>query len=174
MLSAETAVGHDPVAVVEAMARITARAEREFDHLAWGQRLGRQQQAELLGASAHTRITSAITAACWRASIDLEPAAIIACTRSGATAKAISRFRPTAPLLAVTPSTATARQLALAWGVQPMVTAELASTDDIVWYAVEAAAHAGFVHPGEIVMVLAGSPTEDEPVTDVLRLVRVR
>ncbi len=172
MLSAETAVGHDPVAVVAAMARIVLRAEREFDNVGWGQRLGRQQQAALGGeVSVRFKITSAITAAAWQASVDLEPAAIIACTRSGWTAKAISRFRPSCLLLGVTPSETTARQLSLAWGVTPIAVAELATTDDIVWCAVEAAVATGYVRPGEIVAVLAGNPMDGEATTDVLRLV---
>ena len=174
MLSAETAVGHDPVAVIEAMARIIVRAEKEFDHVAWGQRLGRQQHASMGEVSAASRITSAITAAAWQASVDVEPAAIIACTRSGWTAKAISRFRPSCPLLGVTPNPVTARQLSLAWGVTPLVVIELATTDDIVWCAVEAAVKGGYVKPGDIVAVLAGNPNDSTATTDVLRLVPLR
>ena len=174
MLSAETAVGHDPVAVVEAMARIIVRAEREFDHEGWGRRLGRQQHATLGEATVASRITSAITAAAWQASIDVEPAAIIASTRSGWTAKAISRFRPSCLLLGVTPSRTTARQLSLAWGVTPLVVTELATTDDIVWCAVEAAVDAGYVKKGDIVAVLAGNPNDTTATTDVLRLVPLR
>ncbi len=174
MLSAETAVGQDPVAVVEAMARIIVRAEREFDHVGWGKRLGRQHQAVLGEVSAASRITSAITAAAWQASVDVEPAAIIACTRSGWTAKAISRFRPACLLLGVTPSEKTARQLSLAWGVTPIAVAELATTDDIVWCAVEAAVREGWVKAGDIVAVLAGDPHSTTATTDVLRLVPLR
>ena len=174
MLSGETAVGDHPVAAVKAMARIAARAERDFDYVGWGARLGRQQMAAVHDASPTLKITSAITAACWRASVDLDLGAIICTTRSGATARAISRFRPTAPIIAMTPNPATARQLAMAWGIHPIVTAEQQSTDDIIWFAVKTAAEAGIVHPGDIVAVLAGSPMEAEPVTEDLRLVRVR
>ncbi len=171
MLSAETAVGHDPVAVVAAMARIVRRAEQEFDNVGWGRRLGRQQQATFSEVTVGSKITAAITAAAWQASVDLEFAAIIACTRSGWTAKAISRFRPKCLLLGVTPSSRTARQLSLAWGVTPLAVAELATTDDIVWCAVEAAVKAGHVKPGDIVAVLAGNPLVAESMTDVLRIV---
>ncbi len=174
MLSAETAVGRDPVAVVEAMARIIVRAEREFDHVGWGKRLGRQHQARLGEVSAASRITSAITAAAWQASVDVEPAAVIACTRSGWTAKAISRFRPACLLLGVTPNLTTARQLSMAWGVTPLVVTELATTDDIVWCAIEASVHAGYVKAGDIVAVLAGNPNDSTATTDVLRLVVLR
>jgi pyruvate kinase len=174
MLSAETAVGHDPVAVVSAMAKIVLRAEREFDYLGWGLRLGRQHQNAAGEVPAAAKITSAITAAAWQASIDIEPAAIIACTRTGWTAKAISRFRPSCLLLGVTPSEVTARQLALAWGVTPVCVADLATTDDIVWCAVEAAVRDGHVRAGDIVAVLAGNPNEEKPTTDELRLVALR
>jgi pyruvate kinase len=172
MLSGETAIGVDPVGVVEAMARITLRAERDFDYKGWGTRLGEQQQVGLHDAPTTTRITSAITAAAWRASVDAELAAIIACTSSGRTARMISRFRPTCPILALTPSWATARRLAMAWGITARVMDTHGTTDEIVWHAVEEAARLGLVRQGDVVGVLVGSPTDKDPTTDILRLVR--
>ncbi|MDQ1395586.1 MAG: pyruvate kinase [Acidimicrobiaceae bacterium] len=174
MLSGETAIGNDPVNVVATMSRIAARAEQDFDYHGWGSGLGRQQTAAVAGARPSVRIGAAITAAAWRAAIDAEVAAIVCCTRTGATARAISRFRPTAPLLAVTPSARTARQLSLAWGVQTAINDVQATTDDMVWFAVQTASELGLAKPGDIVAVLAGSPEEPEPTTDVLRLVRLR
>ncbi len=173
MLSGETAIGHDPANVVRTMARIALRAERDFDYLGWGAGLGRQQTAAVADAPAVVRIGAAITAAAWRAAIDAEVAAIVCCTRTGATARAISRFRPTVPLLAVTPSVRTARQLSMAWGVQSAVSQERSTTDEMVWFAVEEASRSGLVRTGDIVAVLAGSPDEQESTTDVLRLVRI-
>jgi pyruvate kinase len=86
----------------------------------------------------------------------------------------ISRFRPTCPILALTPSVRTARQLAMAWGIRPMLMDTHGTTDEIVWHAVKAAAEIGMVRPGDLVGLLVGSPTDVEPTTDVLRLVRVR
>ena len=171
MLSAETAIGADPVGVVATMARIAARAEEDFDYLGWGANLGTQQVAG--GRASPAGITAATTAAGWRAAIEEDAALIIACTRSGATARAISRFRPGMPLVAATPSTRTARQLTLSWGVEAFTVEESTSTDDIVWFAVQAAVRAGYAAPGDVVVVLAGSPTEPEPATDTLRLVRI-
>jgi pyruvate kinase len=172
MLSGETAVGHDPVGAVATMALVAWRAEREFDYRAWGRELGRQQTAEAQGAPAPVRITAAISAAAWRAATDADVAAIIACTNSGATARAISRFRPTVPVLAATPSLRTFRQLAMAWGVRPVLVDRHRTTDDIVWFAVQAAARRGVVRPGDLVAVLVGAPTDPDPATDTLRLVR--
>ena len=174
MLSAETAIGHDPVLAVATMARVAQRAEKEFDYQTWGRNLGRLQSLGALNATPAVRITAAVSAAAWRAAMDADVSAIIACTNSGATAKAVSRFRPIIPLLATTPSARTARQLSMAWGVTPMVVDRHGSTDDIVWFAVEAAVRRGLVKTGDVVAVVAGSPIDPDPVTDTLRLVRVR
>ena len=173
MLSGETAIGDDPVAAVGTMARIASRAEREFDYEAWGRSLGRQQAAEVQGGPAGPRITAAISAAAWRAAIEAEVSAVIACTNTGATARAIARFRPRVPLLAATPSVRTARWLALAWGVTPMLTARHGTTDDIVWFAVKTAVEEGHIRTGDVVAVLAGAPTHPDAATDTLRLVRI-
>jgi pyruvate kinase len=174
MLSGETAIGHDPVNAVRTMARIASRAEQDFDYHGWGRNLGRQQTGAVGGASGHDRITAAVSAAGWRAALDADVAAIIACTNSGASARAISRFRPTVPILAVTPSLSTARQLSVAWGITPVLADRHGTTDEIVWFAVKAAAEQGVVRAGELVVVLVGSPSDPDPATDTLRLVRVR
>ncbi|NBV26536.1 MAG: pyruvate kinase, partial [Actinobacteria bacterium] len=80
MLSAETAIGNDPVAVVTTMDRIILRAEAGFDYQKWGSSLGVQ---EVSGTRSEAiRITAAMTGAAWRAAMEEEAAAIIACTRS--------------------------------------------------------------------------------------------
>ena len=173
MLSGETAVGHNPVAAVRTMARVARRAERDFDYGRWGRDVGRQQTTDPEGTTGHDRITAAVSAAGWRAAMDAECAAIIACTNNGDTARAISRFRPTAPILAATPSTRTARQLSVAWGITPMLADRHGTTDEIVWFSVKAATDRGVVHSGDLVAVLVGSPSDPDPATDTLRLVRV-
>jgi pyruvate kinase len=172
MLSAETAIGHDPVAVVATMARIARRAEQNFDFVGWGSSLA--PQAVVGDAFSSGRLTAATTAAGWRAALEEDAACIVACTNSGATARAISRFRPAMPVIACTPSERTAHQLTLSWGVRTITLGQVASTDEIVWFAVQAVVHAGYASAGDVVVVLAGSPTEPEPATDTMRLVRVR
>ncbi len=171
MLSAETAIGMAPVTVVSTMARIAQRAERDFDYLAWGS--GLAPQSVIGDAFSPARLTAATTAAGWRAAIEEEAACIVACTRAGTTARAISRFRPAVPIIACTPSQRTARQLTLSWGVRTITLGEASSTDEIVWFAVQAVVQAGYATRGDVVVVLAGSPTEPEPATDTMRLVRI-
>ena len=173
MLSGETAIGHDPVGAVATMARIAQRAEREFDYERWGRERGIQQVAESRGRPASARITAAISAAAWRAARESGAVAIIACTTSGATARAISRFRPQVPLLAVTPSPRTARQLSVGWGITPFVMEAKRTTDEIVWFATQAVVAAGLAKTGDVVAILVGSPEEPVPTTDTLRLQRL-
>ncbi len=171
MLSGETAIGADPVAAVTTMARIARRAERDFDYTGWGSTLAPQR--EVGSAFSAARLTAATTAAGWRAALEQGAACIVACTRSGATARAISRFRPAMPLVACTPSDRTARQLTLSWGVRTLTVGEASSTDEIVWFAVQAVVEAGYAKAGDVIVVLAGSPIEAEPATDTMRLVRI-
>lgn len=171
MLSGETAIGADPVSVIRAMARITIRAEQHFDNVGWANGLSPQ---EVNGDPASVaRVTATTTAAGWRAAVEQGAACIVACTRSGTTARNISRFRPPMPLIACTPSERTARQLSMSWGVRTLTVGEGLSTDEIVWFAVKAVVEAGYAAPGDVVVVLAGSPLEPEPATDTMRLVRV-
>ena len=171
MLSGETAIGVDPVRVVSTMARIVERAERNFDYLNWGAALGLQ---EVSGDVPLRRITAAITGAAWRAAVEQDVSAIIACTHSGATARAISRFRPSMPIIAVTPNERTVRQLAMSWGVEAVLSERSADTDDDIWLAVQQVVGAGYVAPGDVVVVIAGSPYEQGAVADTMRIVRIR
>ena len=175
MLSAETAIGAHPAVAVETMGRIAERAEREFDHLSWGRNLGRIQTAaqRATGGSSDVRITGAVSAAAWRAAVDAEVSAIIACTNTGATARAISRFRPPMPVIAATPSPRAAQQLSMAWGIGSVLIDRQETTDDIVWFSVKAVAEQGLVESGQLVAVLVGSPVEPNHTTDTLRIVRI-
>lgn len=169
MLSGETAIGANPVEAVATMAAIAQRAEDNFDYRSWGSGLDAQEVA----GHETEQVTATITAAAWRASVEQGSPAIIACTRSGATARAIARFRPEAQVIAATPMEMTARQLKMSWGVETVIVKESYSTDEIVWFAVQEAVEQGYARRGDVVVVLAGSPDEPEPVTDTLRLVRV-
>ncbi|HTH07212.1 MAG TPA: pyruvate kinase [Ilumatobacteraceae bacterium] len=171
MLSAETAIGADPVGVVRTMVRIVARAEAEAGYRQWASRLGRVQRSQF--PDGPDRITMAITHAAGMAAADVDAAAIICCTRTGRTARAMARFRPLATLIGLSPDPTTLRTLALSWGVRPLGCATYSNTDELVWFAVERCVQAGLVAPGATVLVLAGAP--DRPsgaATDVLRIVR--
>ncbi len=172
MLSAETAIGHDPALVVRTMGVIAERAEREADYSQWANRLGRTQRVHPAGGG--DRITQAITHAAWQAATDAGVEAILCCTRSGRTAREMARYRPSARLVGLSPDPATVRSMALSWGVTPLLTDTHHSTDDLVWFAVETAVKAGLAAVGDYVLVLAGAPDRASgAATDVLRIVLI-
>ena len=172
MLSGETAIGADPVNVVRTMARVAERAERDADYAQWGDHLGRLQRASF--PDGPDRITMAITHAAGLAATDAAADAILCCTRSGRTALAMARFRPSARLIGLSPDLTTVRALALSWGITSLQVDTYTTTDELVWHAVESAVHHGLVQLGETVLVLAGAPDRPSGAsTDVLRIVRV-
>jgi len=171
MLSGESAIGDDPVGTVITMDRIVRRAEESFDYAGWGADLGVQQMGAL-GTQA-TRITAAVTSATWRAATDEKAAAIVACTRSGSTARAIARFRPSMPIVAITPSVETARQLRSSWGVAKTVVSPADNIDALCEVANQAVKDAGIARPGEAIVVMAGSASGGAAITDTVRMVVV-
>ncbi len=173
MLSGETAIGHDPVLVVETMARIAARAETEASYRQWAERLGRDQRDWQIDDTAD-RITAAVTHAAWQAADDVRSTAILCCTRSGRTARAMARFRPSCRLVGLSPDQRTVDALTLSWGVESVQVEEYRSSDEMVWFAVETALQHGLVAHGDVVLVLAGAPDRNSAATDVLRVVRVQ
>ncbi len=172
MLSGETAVGSDPVNVVRTMVRVAERAERDANYAHWADHLGRLQRTSF--PDGPDRITMAITHAAGLAATDAGADAILCCTRSGRTALAMARFRPTARLIGLSPDPVTVRALALSWGVTSLQVETYTTTDELVWFAIESAVRHGLVSSGETVLVLAGAPDRPSGAsTDVLRIVRV-
>ncbi len=171
MLSGETAIGDDPVGTVITMDRIVRRAEESFDYQKWGAGLGVQK---IVGTGTQsTRITAAITGAAWRAAMEEKAVAIVACTRSGMTARAISRFRPPMPIIAITPSESTARQLRSSWGVQEVYLSPLTDIDDLCDFAVAQIKASGLAHSGDPIVIMAGSASGGAQITDTVRMVIV-
>jgi len=171
MLSGETAIGEDPVGTVVTMDRIVRRAEESFDYAKWGSSLGIQQ---IVGTGTQsTRITAAITGAAWRAAMEERAVAIVACTRSGMTARAISRFRPPMPIIAITPSESTARQLRSSWGVQEVFISPSTDIDVLCDFAIAQIKSEGIAQSGDPVVIMAGSSSGGKSVTDTVRMVIV-
>jgi pyruvate kinase len=168
MLSAETAIGHDPALAVRTMASIAARTE-QFDDQHGSYEQGLVQRR----APSTNAVTVAMAHAALRAASELPLAAIVCCTRSGPTARAMAALRPPCRLIGASPSPRTARQLALSWGVEPLVVDEYETTDEMVWCVVEATVRHHLVRHGESIAVLAGAPTSATGTTDVLRVVSV-
>ncbi|MFV0525390.1 MAG: pyruvate kinase [Acidimicrobiales bacterium] len=169
MLSAETAIGHDPAHVVATMASIAHRADQEFDYDSWAIQLRRDQLLE--PQSQDSAVTDVMTMATWQAAREIDAKAIICITRSGFTVRAIARFRPEVPILAFSPEERTIRQLTMSWGATPIKIDRIEDNVSTVHHALEQAKAEGHLRAGDIVAVLGGS-SANIGATDTLRIVR--
>lgn len=159
MLSNETAVGRFPVEAVATMARIANRIERDG--------ITRNVlKVEDTGRS----IPNAISQAVSQIAIQLDAAAIMTLTKTGATARNVSKFRPQTPILAITPHVEVARQLSLVWGVKPLLVLDLPSTDQTFQSAVNVARENNFVADGDLVVTTAGTLQGVAGSTDLLKV----
>jgi pyruvate kinase len=158
MLSEETATGSYPVEAVEFMVMIAQATERKFPH---GTFLppNPYQKGEIADSMSH--------AAC-RLAEELGVAAIITPTRTGRTARLVSRYRPRYPILAFSPKSTTVRQLILSWGVHPILVSEFTNVDEIVGKGITAALQRGWVAKGQRVVVTAGTPVDLPGTTNLI------
>lgn len=161
MLSAETAAGRYPEEAVRMMERIIRRVEsdREF----WNITATAQQDPE-------SNAPDAITAAARQVAHTISTAAIVTYTTSGSTALRAARERPDVPILCLTENIATARKMAMAWGVQCVITQDVQDFDDMVSRACNTAKEFQFARPTQSVVITAGVPFGTPGATNVLRI----
>ncbi|WP_295823079.1 pyruvate kinase [uncultured Deinococcus sp.] len=164
MLSAESAAGLYPVESVAMMDRIAREAEAsEHYHLM-------QQQMVIDTELAQDSIAFA---AC-SIGEKLEAPAIVTFTSTGGAATRIAKYRPSMAVLALTPNEITRNQLALSWGVQPMLSEDPRDTDDMVRIANEELRKSGFADVGDRYVITAGVPFGVRGTTNMLRVERLR
>ena len=161
MLSGETAQGAFPAEAVETMARIALRTEKVLEY---------RKILEHLEPVTHNTVTDAISYATCRAAQDLGAAAIISATQSGHTARMVSKYKPKAPIIAVTPSEKVASALSLTWGVYPLLCPPTSHTDEIFNIAVKVALEAKVIENGDLVILTAGVPVGVPGTTNFLRI----
>ena len=161
MLSGETAAGAYPVEALQTMVKIAERTEIDINY---------RRRFEEKGTGVITDVTNAISHATCTTGMDLNAAAIITVSKSGRTARMISKFRPTCPIIACTMSESVWRRLNLSWGVQPVIITERDTTDDLFETAVEAAQKKGYVKQGDITVITAGVPLGVSGTTNMLKV----
>lgn len=160
MLSGESANGTYPVEAVSTMAKIAEETER-----------GLEYRVAVSQAKTHVpAIAGVISRAASNAANELDAAAVITSTQTGATAKRISQCRPECPIIAVTSDEVVARQLAFSWGVYPIVADKMASTDEMLEKSVEIAKDNKFVKEGDTVVLAAGVPVNEVGATNLLKI----
>ena len=161
MLSGETAAGRYPVETVKMMNRIAVTAESSLNY------------EKIVGAVAREHsltITNAIAHATCSMAIEMNAQVIVTATASGETPRALSKYKPKAPIVAVTPSEETARRLSLNWDVYPIVTPYFNSTDEMFERCINLAKEHGYVREGELAVLTAGVPIGLVGSTNLLKV----
>ena len=164
MLSAETAAGSYPELAVRAMTRIITEMERHPV----------PRPSKLLGGrrQSDTAVTTedAIAAATAAAAASLEAPVVMVITKSGFTARIVASHRPVVPIIALTDSERTYRQLALVWGVQPLLLPPAATYEEMFEHGRDVVQELGLVDKGDRVLVTAGVPFDVPRTTNLLRV----
>lgn len=161
MLSGETAAGAYPVEALQMMVKIASRTEDDIDYKA---RLKKRE------VPSNPDITNAISHATCTTAHDLNAAAIITVTKSGRTARMISKYRPKCPIIGCSTYAHVCRQLNLSWGVTPLLIQEEQNTDELFKHAVDSVQAAGYLKPGNLAVLTAGVPLGISGTTNLLKV----
>jgi pyruvate kinase len=157
MLSNESAVGDFPVEAVATMATIAQRIERDYPR-------------RVLDSHMATTIPNAICQAVSNIARNMNAAAILPLTKSGSTARNVSKFRPSTPILAITADERVARQLQLIWGVNPLLVTEQGSSTSTFSLAMGMARQQGYLNDGDLVVQTAGTLAGVSGSTDFIKV----
>lgn len=161
MLSGETAAGMYPIEAVKTMVRIATRTEQDINYL---------QRFRQRRTMCNPDVTSAISHATCTMAGDLSAAAIVTVTKSGRTAKMISKYRPNCTIVGECLNEKVCRQLNLEWGVEPVLIAEEKNADMLFEKAVDVAEATGFVSKGDIVVLTGGVPLGVSGTTNLIKV----
>ena len=162
MLSGETAMGKYPALAVEVMSRIVTQAENDAFEM--------DAYAGISYEIDNNDTTNAVCDATCTTARDISAKAIIAVTKSGQTARRMSKFRPVQPIVAATPVEKTFHQLALSWGVFPVLARLQSSSDELLLHAIDCAKQIDAVENGDIVVIAAGIPLDTTGSTNLMRV----
>ncbi len=163
MLSAETAIGEFPVETVRMMSEIALEAEAAIPY---------ELHLAERGADLEPHTDDAIAYAACHTAQQLGAATVIAFTTSGSTARRVAKYRPRAPILALTTNQVVQRQLSLSWGVYSYVV-QPATVDEMFDIGPRLAAQLGLAQPGQLVVITAGVPIGTPGATNLLKVSQV-
>jgi pyruvate kinase len=161
MLSGETATGRYPVRAVHMMSRIALETEAALPYA---------QILEEKGVDLERQTDDAISYAACHTAQQLGAAAIVAFTASGSTARRVAKYRPQAPILALTPNEAVRKRLALLWGVHPIQVAEPLAVEDMFAEGGRQAVETAVAGKGDLIVITAGVPIGDAGGTNLLKV----
>ena len=160
MLSGETAAGSYPIEACETMAKIAASTESRIHYAR------RFHNAEF---TIHSDVDAVSHATCEMA-LDIDAQAIVACTLSGMTARMISRFRPPMDILGLTTNEKRWRQIALSWGVIPVMTEQMPSTEVLFYTAKNLTKETLELEKGDKVVITGGVTSGQSGNTSMIKI----
>lgn len=161
MLSGETAAGMYPIEALQTMVRIAVRTEQDINYVQ------RFKQREVMS---NPDVTNAISHATCTMAGDLNAAAIITVSKSGRTARMISKYRPVSPIIGGCLTEKVYRQLGLSWGVAPLLLEEKNNAEELFDYAVDVAEKAKMIEKGDVVVLTAGVPLGVSGTTNLIKV----
>lgn len=164
MLSGETAAGAHPVEAVETMALIAETTESEIDYITHFKKGTDEDSKSITNAISHATVTTAH---------DLNAKAIITVTKSGSTARMISKHRPSAMIIGCTTDEIICRQMSMSWGIVPLMCDEKDNSDALFSHAVEIAKKNKLVSKDDIVVITAGIPLGISGTTNMLKVEKI-
>ncbi len=161
MLSGETAAGEYPIETVAMMNSIAITTEATLDY----------EKLFAENVSIHeTTITNALSMATCSTALALDANVIITASASGITPRALSKFKPAIPIIAITPSERVMRKLSLEWDVYPVLSPAIQSTDNMFDICSKIAKDAGYVKAGDLAILTAGIPIGKAGSTNLLKV----
>ena len=161
MLSGETAAGRWPVEAVQTMDAIARRTEADINYAKRMRAAPAEKHLSIAAATAHAACTTAM---------DIGADAILTVSRSGATARLVSKFHPVTPIIACLTEETVQRQLALSWGITPLLMPYASSTDALISMATDAALKAGLIRAGDLLVLTAGQPGGIPGTTNMIKV----
>jgi len=171
MLSGECANGKFPEESVATLRRICEQAENVLDYKG----LYLQSRLSVLNLAKDNKVSSveAVCSSAVKATVDAECTLIVALTETGQTARLMAKYRPACPILAITASATTVRQLGVVRGIVPMLTASFVGTDSVITKAIKHAVTHGMVKSGDQVIAVHGTQEESPGHSNLLKVVTV-
>ncbi len=161
MLSGETAAGAYPVESLETMVRIADRTEQDIDYRKRFFARDRKANPDITDAICHATCTSAL---------DLSAAAIVTVTKSGYSARNISKYCPACNVICGTTDEKVARQLSMVWGAIPVILENKKDVFELFDHALEAAEEKGYLHKGDITVITSGVPIGVSGTTNMIKI----
>lgn len=162
MLSGETAAGNYPVDAVKVMSKIAEHAECDAHKFQSGSSVWHEMKAD--------DVTNAVGHSACTLAGDIKANAIIAITKTGYTARRMSKFRPSTPIIGITPYEKIYNQLALEWGVAPMKTTHKMDLEPLISDCIKTATISGALKKGDKVVITAGVPMNIPGNTNIIRV----